>query len=154
MIDSPDAAGLEPQPGADDILLAEFLDEALSRLGRGEPVSASQLLAAAPHLVEGGQSLLRDLQALVGIACSVRREDLLLESDLLDLDAQEASTLPEPATMPDPFPGEFRVLRFLDKGAFGAVWLAEDLNLGRPVALKTILRSDAPRRCMGAGLLA
>jgi serine/threonine protein kinase len=147
MTDSLDAGGPEPLPGDDDILLAEFLDEALSRLGRGEPVSAPQLLAASSHLVEGGQSLLRDLQALLGVASSVRQEDLLLESNLLDLDAQQASAFPEPATelMPDPFPGEFRVLRFLENGAFGAVWLAEDLNLGRRVALKTILRSSAPR---------
>jgi hypothetical protein len=40
--------------------------------------------------------------------------------------------------MPDPFPGEFRVHRLLGQGAFGAVWLAEDLKLYRQVALKTL----------------
>lgn len=36
----------------------------------------------------------------------------------------------------------FRTLRLIGKGGFGAVWLAEDLNLGRQVALK-LPKSDA-----------
>jgi serine/threonine protein kinase len=137
----------EPPAGTEDILLAEFLDEAIGRMGRGEPVSAPQLLAMAPHLVEGGQSLLQNVQALLGAASRVRQEDLLLESELQDLSAEERSGVPEfsPEKLPNPFPGEFRVLRFLDKGAFGAVWLAEDLNLARPVALKTIYGSGTSR---------
>jgi serine/threonine protein kinase len=143
MTSSLDPTQTEPPAEPEDILLAEFLDEALARLGRGEPVSASQMLATTPHLVKGGQNLLQDLYALLGAASRVRQEDLLLESELLDLSAQQDFAVPEQAAekLPDPFPGEFRVLRFLDKGAFGAVWLAEDMNLGRPVALKTILRS-------------
>jgi serine/threonine protein kinase len=41
-------------------------------------------------------------------------------------------------TLPDPFPGEFRVCRLLGAGTFGQVWLADDLHLGRPVALKAL----------------
>jgi serine/threonine protein kinase len=40
--------------------------------------------------------------------------------------------------VPDPFPGEFRFRRLLCEGAFGKVWLADDLKLGRQVALKTL----------------
>ncbi len=46
--------------------------------------------------------------------------------------------VPSGTTAPDPFPGEYRVLRFLGKGSFGEVWLARDLNLPRLVALKTL----------------
>jgi serine/threonine protein kinase len=147
MMPSIEPCNAEPPAGAAEILLAEFLDEALARLSRGEPVSAQQLLAGAPHLVDGGQSLLQNLPALLGLASRVRREDLLLESDLLDLSTQQVFAGPELAVdpLPDPFPGEFRVLRFLDKGAFGAVWLAEDIKLGRPVALKTIVSSRTSR---------
>ena len=38
----------------------------------------------------------------------------------------------------DPFPGEYRFRSLLGRGSFGAVWLADDLNLGVPVALKTL----------------
>ena len=47
-------------------------------------------------------------------------------------------TPPEPAALPDPFPGEFPIRRLLGKGAFGKVWLADELKLGRQVALKTL----------------
>ena len=46
---------------------------------------------------------------------------------------------------PDPFPGEYAVVRKLGAGGFGTVWLADDLNLGQPVALKTLRVADPVR---------
>jgi hypothetical protein len=44
--------------------------------------------------------------------------------------------------LPDPFPGELRLVRLLGAGAFGKVWLADDLSLPRQVALKTVQAPD------------
>ena len=47
---------------------------------------------------------------------------------------------PDNATiyLPNPFPNDFKVVRCLGKGNFGEVWLADDLHLDKPVALKTL----------------
>jgi serine/threonine protein kinase len=122
-LDADLAAWGEPAADPPEQLLAEFLDDALDLLARGEAVDTARLLPGG-DLAARGQRLLAGLRQLCGAAASVWENSGVL-----------ALAPPRPSA-PDPFPGEFRVERRLGAGAFGEVWLAEDLHLGRPVALK------------------
>jgi serine/threonine protein kinase len=113
--------------------LGRFLDEALSLLQRGQPVDVPALLADRPDLVERGQ---RDVEAL---EVARRLAPCGSRSHAPSTMSPRAPFLPtEQVMLPDPFPGEFRINRLLGEGTFGKVWLADEVNLGRQVALKTL----------------
>src|SRR5262245_5176363 len=58
---------------------------------------------------------------------------------------QTGKPAPRVADPGDPFPDEFQLVRKLGDGAFGDVWLAEDLSpLGRLVALKFLRTGGRP----------
>src|SRR5262249_31646900 len=99
---------------------ADRLAEILERLQRGEPV-------AAPD-----QRLLDELQPLERASLVFRQQSGLL-------DDRSTAPHPPPPGLPNPFPGEYRILHRLGGGAFGDVFLAEEINVGgRLVALKTL----------------
>src|SRR5262249_55631391 len=130
--------------GASETILADFLDAALDRIAGGETVSARGLLERTPELIGPGERLLEKATNLVDAAGVLRTQDAELQSDLVSLFAGEGGGATDDAAtrdygpLPEPFPGEFRLVRRLGSGSFGTVWLAEDLHLGRFVALKTV----------------
>jgi serine/threonine protein kinase len=129
----------------DEVLLAEFLEQAFERLRRGETARAAELLAHTPRLIDAGERLLGEARDLFGAALGLQGRAQLLESVLRErAEYTEAAPAQELAT-PDPFPDEFRIARLLGQGACGTVWLAEDRKLGRPVALKMVRTGEAPR---------
>jgi serine/threonine protein kinase len=137
----------EPPAQPQELALADLLDRALDWIFQGKIPSARSLLAGMPDLIEQGERLLDALLAILGPGRALREQSLLLESDLLALAADGGSAAvptTDPGWLPDPFPGEFRVRRRLGAGAFGTVWLAEDLHLARYVALKTVRPPDPP----------
>lgn len=134
--------------------LDNVIREYLQRLDGGEVISSSELLAANPAFRE-------DLQAFLEGAALVQRmaggqadlDDTANSVDLQTVNVSYASSGGPPAKnagldssqdFAGPFPmafGQYRVLRHIGQGAMGAVYVADDIKLGRKVALKVPLGS-------------
>jgi serine/threonine protein kinase len=108
--------------------LGRFLEEAMNLEQSGGTIDIAALLPD-PELIGDGRILLEGMESLRRAVATT----VLAPTQRAD-----------ETSLPDPLPGEFRIRRLLGKGSFGKVWLADDLHLGRQVALKTLhLPADA-----------
>jgi serine/threonine-protein kinase len=90
---------------------------------QGQDVSLRELCGGRPELAAELERWIKGLKTLAGA-----------------MDTVDGTPLP-------PVPAGFRMIRRLGGGSYGDVWLAEDLDLGRFVALKSLKsRQDAGRR--------
>jgi serine/threonine protein kinase len=140
----------DPLGAADEMRLAEFLEQAFLRRLRGEPVRAAEMLQRQPHLIPAAERLLADARDLFDVSLGLRAQASFFAGEELPPAADEPEA---PAQLPDPFPGEFRVRKLLGRGTFGDVWLADDLHIGRPVALKQVRPAGPPAAAVRLDLL-
>jgi eukaryotic-like serine/threonine-protein kinase len=116
-----------------DAALERVLEAAVARLQAGERVDLNELAAAHPEHADAIRELLPAIEMLVGMGADGADVTAQLESAL-------PSVLPANGAAPPPFRqlGDFRILRELGRGGMGTVFEAEQLSMGRHVALKVL----------------
>jgi serine/threonine protein kinase len=106
--------------------LARFLGEMLEALRGGRTSkAATETLVVTRLFSENSRDLAEMTDWLESIGSSGPKQSIGVQ--------------PLHDAFPDPFPGEFRIREFLAEGAYGRVWLADDLQIpGKQVALKML----------------
>jgi tRNA A-37 threonylcarbamoyl transferase component Bud32 len=135
----------EVAPSRDDSTLAEAFHQALEREARGEPARVEDLVPASAE----GRERVADVLRVAGLLDQLVRH-VEEGSGIFVAPAEVGLTQqyePGAEGLPQPFPKEYVIRGLLGEGTFGQVWLADDVNLGIPVALKSVpLRGGVEER--------
>jgi serine/threonine protein kinase/tetratricopeptide (TPR) repeat protein len=117
------SASLREPAASADARLAELIEELTTRLQAGERIDLEACLRDYPEHVERLEKLLPAVRMLADVSRS--------------RDAGLVSGLPDPVS-PLGQLGDFRLLREIGRGGMGVVYEAEQISLGRRVALKVL----------------
>jgi serine/threonine protein kinase len=108
---------------APDPVLAELVEKLTARLQAGEAVDLDEVLRQHPAQADQLRPMLPMLQVLADLGRSA---------------VQDAGALTPPAEEPGRVLGDFRIRREIGRGGMGVVYEAQQVSLGRPVALKVL----------------
>src|SRR5690242_10786655 len=106
--------------------LAKYVARLTEQLEAGESIDLHELCADCPEHFEQLESLLPTLEAMVGLGHSVQEIALASRSETAALSSITRML------------GDFRIIRELGRGGMGVVYEAEQVSLGRRVALKVL----------------
>jgi serine/threonine protein kinase len=128
---------LEPDEEMLMTRLDAVVDEIRKKRARDEPVCLGRLLADRPELSRDGAAIFQVVEGLEVLVASVLEHSGILDDHAMRTNA-ETEFYDASQRMPDPDPVKYRVRKFLGKGGFSRVWLADHLVFQMPVALKTL----------------
>jgi len=109
-----------------DPAVAELIEDLVTRLQAGEAVDVAAVIAAHPQHADQLRRLLPAVEALAQLGRSASAEDAAPPPVRTDGE-QATGTL-----------GDFRLIRQVGRGGMGIVYEAEQVSLGRRVALKVL----------------
>src|SRR6516165_1831231 len=112
--------------GSDDQALGFLIDELTARIQAGEPVEVEAHVGEHPEHADALRRLVPALHLLADLGRSVPAGSASGVSVVVPADSLTGTL------------GDFRILREIGRGGMGVVYEAEQISLGRRVALKVL----------------
>src|SRR6516164_8191886 len=120
------AESLSVRASAADAVLSDLFEEIAAKMAAGEPVDLAAYAAKYPDHAEQLRRLLPAVQVLADLGVSAARGELASTPRIHSADLERGVL------------GDFQILREIGRGGMGIVYEAEQISLGRRVALKVL----------------